>query len=74
MNAANFQKAITIIACHHSGEVKINTPINDFVGNLGTSDFRLHITKCVPAVVDELIAQGFMCNMDKDGLLVDHLA
>lgn len=74
MNAAFFQKAITIIACHHSGEVKINTPINDFVGDLGESNFRLHITKCVPSVVNKLIAEGFMLSMDKDGLCVDHLA
>ena len=71
MTLENFNQAMLIISAHHSSTVKINTPKNHFVGDLGEKDFRLHVSKCVPAVVEKLILSGFSLSMTDDGLLVD---
>lgn len=73
MNIEQFNEAIKIISVQHSSVVKINTPKNNFVGDLGDKNFRLHISKCVPAVVNKLIGAGFYLCMTEDGLLVDKL-
>lgn len=70
MNIEQFNEAIKIISVQHSSVVKINTPKNNFVGDLGDKNFRLHIIECVPAVVNKLIGAGFSLCMTKDGLLV----
>lgn len=71
MNFDQFNTAILIISGNHSSIVKINTPKDRFVGNMGTSEFRLHITQCVPSVIDKLVKAGYMLSMTEDGLLVD---
>lgn len=71
MTSEHFTKAIEIISKHHSSVVKINTPKNGFAGNLGETEFRLHITQCVPSVVNRLAEAGYMLSMTEDGLLVD---
>lgn len=71
MTLENFSQAIQIISGQHSSVVKINTPKNGFIGDLGDKDFRLHVSKCVPSVVDILVAAGFSLSMTDDGLLVD---
>lgn len=48
LNSKDFTTALEIISKHHSTELAINTPINNFVGYIGQSEFRLHIKKCVP--------------------------
>lgn len=73
MTGEHFNKAVEIISSYHSSIVKINTPKNGFVGNLGDTEFRLHITQCVPAVVDKLVNAGYMLSMTGDGLLVDRM-
>ncbi len=73
MTLENFNDAILIISGHHSSVVKINTPKNDFVGDLGDKTFRLHISKCVPSVVNKLVNAGFMLSMTEDGLMVDKI-
>lgn len=62
-----FIDAMDIIACHHTTKVGI------FVGNIGTTEFRLHITDCVPSVINNLVAAGFMLDMTPDGLRVDKI-
>ncbi len=62
-----------IIVHHHSTKVSINLPKNHFVGDVGQSEFRLHITECVPSVVNKLIDAGFMLNMTPEGLEVDKI-
>lgn len=58
LNSKDFTTAIEIISKHHSAELAINTPNNNFVGYIGQSKFRLHLKKCVPAVINILIKQG----------------
>lgn len=70
MNKETFFKALEIISKQHSSEIVINQPINDFVGDLGTSKWTIHIKKCVPAVIDELKQEGFSLGMGEYGLSV----
>ena len=55
LNSKDFTTAIEIISKHRSTELAINTPNNNFVGYIGQSKFRLHLKKCVPAVINSLI-------------------
>ncbi len=71
MNIEQFANAIDIISRCHSVEIKINAPINGFVGDLGTKCYTIHITQCPPAVVRELSAAGYRLGMTSDGLSVD---
>lgn len=71
MNVEQFTKAINIISEHHSVEVKMNSPINGFVGDLGTKYFTIHITQCPPAVVRKLVGEGYRLGMTANGLSVD---
>jgi hypothetical protein len=48
LNSKDFTTALEIISKHHSTELAINTPKDNFVGYMGQSEFRLHIKKCVP--------------------------
>lgn len=71
MSIEQFNEAIQIISVNHSSVVKINTPINRFVSDMGQTFFRLHIIECVPAVVNNLIEADFMLSMTADGLMVE---
>lgn len=73
LNFKNFTTALEIISKHRSTELAINTPINNFVGYIGQSEFRLHIKKCVPAVINGLIKEGFLLSMGPEGLNVDKI-
>ena len=70
LNSKDFITALEIISKHHSTELAINTPSNDFVGYIGQSKFRLHLKKCVPAVINSLIKEGFTLKMGPEGLEV----
>lgn len=70
MNKETFFKALEIISKHNSSEIVINQPINDFVGDLGTSKWTIHIKICAPAVIDELKQEGFSLGMGEHGLSV----
>ena len=56
MTREQFNKAMAIIAQHHSTEIKINMPKNHFVGDLGTTKWTIHITSCCPSVVTKLVS------------------
>lgn len=73
LNSKDFTTALEIISKHHSTELVINTPRNNFVGYIGQSKFRLHLKKCVPAVINGLIKEGFMLSMGSEGLEVDKI-
>lgn len=73
MTLEQFNEAIQIISVKHSSTVKINTPKNGFVGDMGQKFFRLHIVECVPSVVSDLVRAGYMLNMTADGLMVDKI-
>lgn len=73
LNYKDFITALEIISKHHSTELAINTPSNNFVGYIGQSKFRLHIKKCVPAVINSLIKEGFILRMGPEGLEVNKI-
>ena len=59
MKEKDFMRAIALLSESHTTKITINQPINNFVGDLGKSDWTIHITKCVPAVVQKLIYAGY---------------
>ena len=73
LNFKDFTTALEIISKHHSTELAINTPNNNFVGYIGQSKFRLHLKKCVPAVINGLVKKGFILRMGSEGLEVDKI-
>lgn len=73
MKQGQFSKAIEIIASHHSSQISINLPKNDFVGDLGKTDWTIHINKCVPSVINKLIQEGFILSMTEQGLDVSYI-
>lgn len=73
LNSKDFTTALGIISKHHSTELAINTPSNNFVGYIERSQFRLHLKKCVPAVINNLIKEGFILKMGPEGLEVDKI-
>lgn len=54
LNSKDFNTALKIISKHHPTELAINTPSNDFAGYIGQSEFRLHLKKCISAVINSL--------------------
>ena len=73
LNSKDFTTAPEIISKHHSTELAINTLINNFVGYMGQSKFRLHLKECVPAVINSLVKGGFILSMGPEGLEVDKI-
>lgn len=73
LNSKDFTTALEIISKHHSTELAINTSINNFVGYIGQSKFRLHIKKCVPTVINSLVKEGFILSMGPEGLEVNKI-
>ena len=73
LDSKDFIKALEIISKHHSTELAINTPKNNFVGYMGQTEFRVHIKKCVPSVINNLIHAGYILNMGPEGLEVDKI-
>jgi hypothetical protein len=70
MKKEAFLAALEIISGHHTTELAINKPMSDFVGDLGKSEFTIHITKSCATVVDKLVKAGYSLFMDKHGLNV----
>lgn len=73
LNSKDFTTALEIISKDHSTELAINTPRNNFLGNMGKSEFRLHIKRCVPSVINKLIQAGYLLNMGPEGLGVNKI-
>lgn len=73
LNSKDFTTALEIISKDHSTELAINTPKDNFLGYMGQSEFRLHIKKCVPSVVNNLIKAGYILDMGPEGLGVDKI-
>lgn len=70
-NSKDFTTALENISKHHSTELAINTPSNNSAGYIGQSESGLHPEKCVPAVINSLIREGFISGMGPKGLEVD---
>lgn len=73
LNSKDFTTALEIISKHNSTELAINTPSNNFIGYTGRSKFRLQLKKCVPAVIHNLIKEGFILRMGPEGLEVEKI-
>ena len=73
LNSKDFTTALEIISKHYSTELAINTLSNHFAGYIGQCEFRLHLKKCVPAVINSLIKEGFILSMGPEGLKVDKI-
>ena len=73
LNSKDFTTALGIISKHHSTELAINTPRNNFVGYMGKTRLSLHIKQCVPAVINNLVKEGFILSMGPEGLEVDKI-
>ena len=73
LNSKDFTTALEIISKHHSTELVINTPLDNFVGYIGRSKFRLHLKKCVPAVINNLVKAGYILSMGPEGLEVNKI-
>ena len=73
MTREQFEMAISLISHFHSTKISINLSRNHFVGDIGEKEFRLHITECVPAVIETLMNGGFMLEMTPDGLSVNKI-
>ena len=65
-----FQEAIAIIGQYRSTEIKINTPKNGFVGDLGRTLYSIHITKCCAGLTKALHKASFDIDMDEYGMNV----
>ena len=68
MKLQEFLKALEIISANHSTELIINKPVNNFVGDLGTTKFTLQIKNCCASVINKLLAEKYSVSM-VDGLL-----
>lgn len=73
LNSKDFTTALEIISKHRSTELAINTPRNNSVGYTDQTRFRLHIKKCVPTVINNLVKEGFILSMGPEGLEVDKI-
>lgn len=69
----DFAQAIQIISNSLSVEIAINTPKNGFGGMMGFGEFRLHLKRCNPSVVNNLVKNGFILTMGPDGLEVNKI-
>ncbi len=70
MKRDQFLKALEIITEHHSTQISINLPKGDSCCFISEGEIRLHIHKCVPSVINKLIAAGFSLEMTDQGLYV----
>lgn len=65
-----FHKVMHIVSCYHSTHLKINMPENNFVGNMGTTLYSIHITKCCASLTKALHSAGYDLDMDDNGMNV----
>ena len=73
MKKNDFTQALELMSENHTTKLVINQPTGCFVGKLGQTRWTIHITECVPAVVDKLIQAGYMLSMTEYGLLVEKI-
>ena len=71
MKKEDFMQALELLSSNHTTKITINQPIDNFVGDLGTKSWTIHITKCCPAVVIKLVDAGYSLSMTEHGLCVN---
>ena len=60
MKKDDFYTAIEILSKYHTSQITINQPINNFVGNLGQSEWTIHINHCVSCSYQGTCSGGFL--------------
>lgn len=70
MKREQFLKAREIIAENHSTQISVNLPKGGSCCFIAEGEIRLHINKCVPSVINKLLAAGFSMEMTEQGLHV----
>lgn len=65
-----FEAAMRIISRHHSVMIKVNMPVNNFVGHLGQSEYSIHVVRGCAGLTKDLIEAGFDIQMDANGMNV----
>lgn len=65
-----FEAAMRIISRHHSVMMKVNMPVNNFVGHLGQTEYSIHIVRGCAGLTKDLIEAGFDIQMDANGMNV----
>lgn len=65
-----FNEAMGIIARYHTTLLKINMPVDGFVGNIGINEYRIHISRCCAGLTKDLHDAGFELDMDNHGMEV----
>lgn len=73
MKQGPFTRAIELISEQHSSQISINLPKNGFVGDLGKTDWTIHINKCSHSVIASLIKEGYILHMGEQGISVDYI-
>lgn len=63
-----FNDVMHIVSRYHSTHIKVNMPKNNFVGNLGTSLYSIHISKCCAGLTKALHSAGYDLDMDDNGM------
>ena len=70
LSKEQFEAAMRVISRHHSVMMKVNMPVNNFVGHLGQTVFSIHIVRVCAGLTKDLIEAGFDIQMDANGMNV----
>lgn len=65
-----FLEVMAIAGRYHTTKVSLNMPVNNFVGDLGQSKYRVHITKCCAGLTEALMLAGYSLDISDEGMLV----
>ena len=72
MEKQDFLTTLNIISENHTTKIVINKA-DGFVGELGKTEFTIHLIDCCASVVDKLKKADYMLSMNKGYLLVHKL-
>lgn len=70
LSKEQFEAAMRVISRHHSVMMKVNMPVNNFVGHLEQKEFCIHIVRGCAGLIKDLIEAGFDIQMDANGMNV----
>ena len=65
-----FMEVMAIAGRYHTTKISLNMPVNNFVGGLGQSKYRVHITKCCAGLTEALMLAGYSLDISDEGMLV----
>lgn len=65
-----FLEVMTIAGRFYTTKISLNMPVNNFIGDLGNSKYRVHITKCCAGLTESLMLAGYSLDIEDGGMLV----